>query len=95
MTTINVKLKPIDPKAPGFLPRYRQLVASKRVFQDFAHAVPEDVDEACKLLKEHIVEPVGEQAKDAYLASLDADEVMDLFNKVMGSGTVPPVNGAA
>jgi len=92
---LNVKIEPINPKAPGFLPLYRKVLASKRVFQDFEHAQPEDLDAARALLKQHISIPASDAEKDALLDRLVAEDVMELFGKIAGANTVPPASGAA
>jgi len=92
---IQINVRRIDPDAPGFLPRYRALLASKRALADFAHALPEDVDEACKLLKEHMTSPVGQVAQDAALNELTGKDLMALFDVILGANTVPPAKDAA
>ncbi|HQP26572.1 MAG TPA: hypothetical protein PLL58_01985 [Candidatus Syntrophosphaera sp.] len=92
---IQINVRRIDPDAPGFLPRYRALLASKRALADFAHALPEDVDEAIKLLREHMTSPTKPFEQDAVLNKLTGKELMGLFDVILGANTVPPAKDAA
>lgn len=92
---VQVKVKVLEANAPGFLPRYRQLLSAKRVSQDFEHAQPEDIDQLYALLEEHIVEPTTHAEKKKVLDMVSADELGSLFNIIMGANLVPPANGAA
>lgn len=91
---IKVVLKSLDKDAPGFLPRWRQILALKRSVTDIAKAQPEDVDEAMKLLEAHIVEPSEPQAKRNILNMASGEEFSAMFEQVLGMNSVPPPNGA-
>jgi hypothetical protein len=91
---VKIKVRPIDPTAPGFMPRYRALLAVQRAFTTPAKAAPEDIDKGYDLLAEHIVEPATKDEKFRLLDSLNSEEIMDIFAVIMGSKTVPPAKGA-
>ncbi len=89
-----VTLRVLDQKQPGFLPRWRQILALKRAVQDVARAQPEDVDLAIQLLASHIVEPADAPSKARVLDAANADEFTLLFESILGVNGVPPSNGA-
>ena len=92
---IQIKVRPMDSKAAGFMPRYRQLLAARRALETFDKAQPEDIDETYKLLAEHITEPTTPAAKQHVLDMLSADDLLKLFDVIMGANTVNPPSGAA
>lgn len=91
---VNLKVRPIDKDAPGFLPRYRQIMAARRVFTEPDKGLPEDVDKAYELLMEHITEPENRIEKQRELDKLTGTQLMEILNAIMGVNTVPPANGA-
>lgn len=94
MADVNLKLRPIDPDAPGFLPRLQQLLAAKRSLSDFQKAEPEDVDKVYELLCEHITSPESKAEKMSALKKLNLTQLNTVFESLMGTNTVPPANGA-
>lgn len=94
MPNVNIKIRPIDKDAPGFLPRYQQIMAVRRVFSEPEKGIPEDVDKAYTLLMEHITEPESPHEKRAELDKLSGSQLMEVLNSIMGVNTVPPANGA-
>lgn len=92
---IDVKIRQVDPKSRGFLPLWRRIISVKRALTDLQKAQPEDIDAAYSLLREFIIEPKTDAAKNALLNDITGDELMELLNQVMGSNTVPPTNGGA
>jgi hypothetical protein len=95
LENITVRVRPIDPSAAGFLPRYRALLSAQRAFTNPAKATPEDIDGAQALLSEHILEPESAADKLKILNSVSGEELMKIFNALMGTATVPPAKGAA
>ena len=93
--TIEVKIRQIDPKSKGFLPLWHRIISVKRAMTDFQKAQPEDIDAAYSLLREFIIYPKTDAEKNALLDNITSEELMDLFNGIMGSPTVPPVKGGA
>jgi hypothetical protein len=94
MADVNLKLRPIDPDAPGFLPRLQQLLAAKRSLSDFQSAQPEDIDKVYELLAEHITEPEVKAEKLTALKKLTQTQLATVFDSLMGAKTVPPESGA-
>ncbi len=92
---IQIKVRPIQKDAPGFLPRWRNLLSAKRALGEFEKAQPEDVDGAMSLLMEHILEPADPFEARRALEQVSADELMKLFDAIMGRNTVPPASGGA
>jgi len=89
-----VTVRMLDQKQPGFLPRWRQILSLKRAVQDINRAQPEDVDEAVRLLAEHLVSPADAPSKARVLDSANSDEFTLLFEAILGMNSVPPSNGA-
>lgn len=89
-----VKVKPLDMEGKGFLKKYRDVLAIKEAFFDFENASLKAFDDAIAFLKEHIVEPESERAKEALLDELDMNELLALFEAITGAAsTVPPASG--
>jgi hypothetical protein len=97
LTVQNVKIvvRRLEPQATGFLPRYRKLLSARRALGEFEKAQPEDIDEVYKLLAEHMTEPKEEPQKKAVLDVLSVDDLMKMFDEIMGRNTVNPPSGAA
>ncbi len=95
IVSIPVVVRHIERDAPGFLPRYRAMLACKRVISDFSKALPEDVDEAYRLLMEHIVSPETDAEKMDVLNKVSPEELLNLLNAILGVKIVPPAKGAA
>ena len=91
---IQIKIKPLEKNAPGFLPMWRKMLSAKRSMMDPMRAQPEDVDDAIELLCGCITEPEDRASKEAILNSITADEFGKLFDAIMRAETVPPPNGA-
>lgn len=89
-----VTVRMLDNQKPGFLPLWRQVLSLKRAVQDINRAQPEDVDEAVRLLADHIVEPADAPAKARVLDSANADEFSELFEVILGMRNIPPSSGA-
>jgi hypothetical protein len=90
---VEVKISRLDPGAPGFLPRYRQLLSARRALGDFDKAQPEDVDQVYALLTEHVIEPANPAQKRKVLDMLSVEDLMKIFDEVMGKNTVNPPSG--
>lgn len=91
-TPITVRM--LDQKQPGFMPRWRQILALKRAVQDINRAQPEDVDLAVQLLADHLMVPADAPSKARVLDAANADEFTLLFETILGMNSVPPSNGA-
>jgi hypothetical protein len=94
--TLKVRVRPLEKDAPGFMPRYRAMLAAQRAFTQPQKATPEDVDGARALLFEHIIEPEDEFGKNQILDLVTVDELTKMFSVIMGAAdSVPPAKGAA
>lgn len=91
---IPIKISPLKNDAPGFLPRWRNLLAAKRAVMDMERAQPEDIDKAIDLLCEHITAPADRASKVAILNQINGEEFSKLFEAIMRTEAVPPSNGA-
>ena len=91
---IPIKIRPLEKDAPGFLPRWRSLLATKRSVTDPEKAQPEDVDKALDLLCEHITEPADRASKIAILNKITGEEFGKLFEAIMQPEAIPPSKGA-
>jgi hypothetical protein len=92
---ITFKIRPIDPKAPGFLPMYRQMLAGRRALDDGNNSKPEDIDELYLLLEKHIEEPADPRAKRKAIDLLSIEDLTQVLDEIMGTKIVSPPNDAA
>ena len=86
---LKVKLKALDMTGKKFFRRYRRALSMKRALVDRQAAIPEDIDEAVLFLKEYIVEPPPNQVEE-WLWDLDGDQVLELFDRIMGTDSNAP-----
>ena len=92
---IQIVVRQIQPDEADFFPRWRKLLSLKRVFSDFEHAQPEDVDEAINFLADYITAPENRVERVKLLNKLKLEEIMNVFDAIQKGATVPPVNGGA
>lgn len=86
-------VRAIDLQGEGFWPKYRQIIQMKEVFMNPMASTVEDADAAFAFLMDHIDEPEDDDEKMEILNKLEAEQFMELFEKIGGSESVPPSSG--
>lgn len=93
--TLEIEVRTVDLEGKGFWPKYRNIIQMKEAFMNPIEATIKDLDAAQKFLLDHIVTPEKEEEKLELLEDMDADEFMQLFERISGGAqtAVPPTNG--